>query len=256
MSKYGLALQKYPQVLFARFELRYLVRIILPIAVVLPMRVSGGVCSVIAAETAAISALPTVVSQAAGNQRALTAAPRPVPHNLSRDVYYRHCTHCHGAGKMRPSPPDHSEYSVQTCLSCHSSDSTPKGADSGANHALGGKPKRIPHSIEEDAFKGCVSCHGAGKTRPFPQNHSKYPAKSCLDCHKPQPTPKAKASTAEKAASREPKSIPHSIEVDAYRECTLCHGSGKLKPFPANHLAYAKETCTACHRPDDPDSRK
>lgn len=256
MSKYGLAPQKYPHVLFARFGLFHCERIIIPIAMVLSMLVIGSVRCVSAAEATAISALPTVISQAAANQHALTAAPQPVPHNLGRDVYYRHCLRCHGAGKMRPSPPDHSEYSVQTCLSCHSSNSTLKDGDSGARHAMGGKPKLIPHSIEEDMYRECVTCHGAGRTRPFRPSHSKYSAKDCLGCHKPRPAPKAKSSTGEKAVSSEPKPIPHSIEEDAYRECTLCHGPGKLKPFPANHLSYAKETCAACHRPDDRDSRK
>ena len=75
MGKYGLALQKYPHVLFARFGLRHCERIIIPIAMVLPMLVIGGVCCVSAAETAAISALPTVISQAAVNRHRADRSP-------------------------------------------------------------------------------------------------------------------------------------------------------------------------------------
>ncbi|MBN1570923.1 MAG: hypothetical protein JXA73_23995 [Acidobacteria bacterium] len=237
MGKYGLALQKYPHVLLALFGFGHCERMAIPIAMVLLMLVIGGVCCVSAAETAAVSALPV-------------AAPQTVPHNLDRDVYYRHCMKCHAAGKRKPFPPDHSEYSVQTCLGCHSPDATPKAGDSGAGNAMEGQPKPISHPLEGDMHRECATCHGAGKTRPFPPSHLKYSVKNCLGCHKPRTTSKARNLTLEKATSRKPKSIPHSIEEDAYRECTMCHSSGKLKPFPVDHISYAKENCTACHKED------
>ena len=46
-----------------------------------------------------------------------------------------------------------------------------------------------------------------------------------------------------------PKPIPHPIEGDTYKDCTVCHGAGKLKPFPENHASFAAESCTACHKP-------
>jgi predicted CXXCH cytochrome family protein len=97
-------------------------------------------------------------------------------------------------------------------------------------------------------YQDCTTCHGADKIKPFPANHASFPADSCTACHQAVAagaTPQA----GETPAAGGPKPIPHSIEGDAYKDCTTCHGSDKLKPFPANHASFATGSCTTCHQP-------
>lgn len=39
--------------------------------------------------------------------------------------------------------------------------------------------------------------------------------------------------------------IPHTLEDRL--DCLLCHGTAGLKPFPADHVARAVESCVYCH---------
>jgi hypothetical protein len=184
MSKDKFAIQIYSHALFVCFGIGRRKRIIIPIAIILSMFVIGGICWAAGAEITIISALPAAISQAAVIHSVPPAAPPPVPHKLERDVYYRYCMRCHGAGKMRPSPPNHLKYDVKSCLSCHTLGPKPKVGDSIAGKAMGDKPKPIPHSIEEDAYRDCAMCHGAGQLQPFPANHLHYAGESCTVCHK------------------------------------------------------------------------
>ena len=59
-------------------------------------------------------------------------------------------------------------------------------------------------------------------------------------------TPQA---TATSASAGGPPAIPHAIDDPVHKDCTLCHGEGKTKPFPANHTAFAVDSCAACHKP-------
>jgi hypothetical protein len=256
MSKDKFAIQIYPHALLALFEIRHCKPIIIAIGMVLLVFVIGDICWTAEAETTIISALPAAISQAAVIHSVPHVSLQPVPHKLERDAYYRYCMRCHGAGKMRQFPPNHSKYDVKSCLDCHSLSSTPKVGDSDAEQAMGGKLKLIPHSTKEDMYRDCATCHGGGQMKPFPPNHSKYAVKSCLGCHKLGPTPKVGDSIVGNAMGEKPKPIPHSIEEDTYKDCTKCHGAGQVKPFPANHLHYDAEICTACHRQDSRGSRK
>ena len=114
----------------------------------------------------------------------------------------------------------------------------------------GGAPA-IPHPIEGDTYKDCTTCHGIGKLKPFPENHTSFAVDSCTSCHKPAATggattpeagttPEA-SGTATAARDARCSAIPHPIEGDTYKDCTTCHGAGKIKPFPANH---ASRSCT------------
>jgi formate dehydrogenase gamma subunit len=108
---------------------------------------------------------------------------------------------------------------------------------------------RIPHPIEGQ--ERCYQCHGASGMRPVPENHVGRPEESCRICHRPGPVraaEKAEKAGGEKAASGGPKPIPHPIDKPPYKECTNCHGIGKMKPFPANHASFSIESCTACHK--------
>ncbi len=34
-----------------------------------------------------------------------------------------------------------------------------------------------------------------------------------------------------------------------FKDCTTCHGEGKMKPFPANHASFTVDQCQTCHKP-------
>ncbi|MDM7996645.1 MAG: cytochrome b/b6 domain-containing protein [Acidobacteriota bacterium] len=105
----------------------------------------------------------------------------------------------------------------------------------------------IPHPIAGQ--EKCYACHSRTGMKPVPANHEGRPIESCRICHKPLPAPKAKAPVEEKTAAGGPKPIPHSIEAAPYKNCTNCHGAGKMKPYPENHAAFPVESCAACHKP-------
>jgi cytochrome b subunit of formate dehydrogenase len=175
------------------------------------------------------------------------AAPA-IPHAID-GAMYQDCTTCHGADKLKPFPANHASFAVDSCTACHkpaAAGATPEpGATSQASETpAAGGPKPIPHPIEGDAYKDCTTCHGADKMKPFPANHASFAADSCTTCHQPAAADSGTASTAAAA-----KTIPHPIAGDAYKDCTFCHGADKIKPFPANHAAFAADSCTTCHQP-------
>jgi hypothetical protein len=148
-----------------------------------------------------------------------------------------------------------------------------------------GVPNPIPHPVGQRT--DCSTCHAAGKVRPFPENHASFKMDMCTQCHKPTvqeaaapaatpaaaptatrlpaptaaaaaatvaPSPTAAApaapqATATSAAAGGPPAIPHVIDDPVHKDCTLCHGEGKVKPFPANHTSFAVDMCTNCHKP-------
>lgn len=42
-----------------------------------------------------------------------------------------------------------------------------------------------------------------------------------------------------------PKPIPHPI--DTRTDCTICHGSGGVRPYPESHASFTTSQCTQCH---------
>jgi nitrate/TMAO reductase-like tetraheme cytochrome c subunit len=145
-----------------------------------------------------------------------------------------------------------------------------------------GGPAAVPHPI--GARTDCLLCHSAGKVKPFPANHSAFTIEMCTNCHKASQTdaaatPAAPAPTATARPPAQPTAapttapivatpttavpptaaptpsarpagtanlIPHSL--DGRDDCLVCHDTGKMKPFPANHAGRTKETCLACHK--------
>ena len=110
---------------------------------------------------------------------------------------------------------------------------------------------RIPHPIAGQ--RQCYQCHARGGLKPVPADHQGRPVESCLICHTPAPVPvsepKAKETAAVQPAGGQPGKIPHSIETQIYKDCTKCHGPGKLKPNPESHAPFTVDMCTACHQP-------
>jgi hypothetical protein len=104
----------------------------------------------------------------------------------------------------------------------------------------------IPHAVA--GRKQCNLCHGSKEIKPAPADHEGRPVESCQICHRPGPEPKLNQAGAGGETSGNPAPIPHSVEGDIYKDCTQCHGTGKAKPFPANHTSFAVESCKSCHR--------
>ncbi len=198
------------------------------------------------AEAPAVSASsPAVVSGPAKPD-----GPRPVPHPVEKEAYYQYCTRCHGLGKMKPFPQSHAGFASKGCSGCHRIGAAPEIKGSAVSGSMDGKPARIPHAVGEDGFKDCLQCHGTGKSKAFPASHAGFTIANCLACHQVGPKPKSAVSAkAKKAAVPKPARIPHTTEGSMYKDCTQCHGIGKLKPFPANHAKYAAAICTGCHQP-------
>ena len=104
-----------------------------------------------------------------------------------------------------------------------------------------GRP--IPHAIAGQ--EKCDTCHAAGGVKPMPADHEGRPVESCQVCHQQGPTP-----TPGGPSAGGPKPIPanHDLTSAAYKDCTLCHGAGKIKPNPENHASFTVESCTTCHK--------
>ena len=175
-----------------------------------------------------------------------------IPHSIEGDAY-KDCATCHGADKMKPSPANHASFAVDSCTACHKPAADGATSETGAmpqasgTPAAGG-PKPIPHPIDGEAYKDCTTCHGADKMKPSPANHASFATDSCTTCHQSAAsgaTPQA----GETPVAGGPKPIPHPIEGDAYKDCTTCHGTDKMKPSPANHASFATDSCTTCHPP-------
>ncbi len=186
-----------------------------------------------------------------------TGGPAAIPHPIEGDTY-KDCTTCHGEGKLKPYPANHTAFTTEQCTSCHKpaaaagatpaagttpeAGASPEAAGTATTGGQAGGPAPIPHPIEGDTYKDCTTCHGEGKLKPFPANHTAFPVDSCTGCHKPAAaggtTPAAGATATTGGQAGGPAPIPHPIEGDTYKDCTTCHGEGKIKPYPANHTAF------------------
>lgn len=47
--------------------------------------------------------------------------------------------------------------------------------------------------------------------------------------------------------SGEPRAVPH--PVGERTDCTICHATDGVRPFPADHTSFDQSLCTQCHRP-------
>ena len=232
-------------------------RIFIPIAILIALVGVGTIYWAATAETTAISTLPvttvlpTVYVPATPTVAPAVVLPTPetvvapiIPHPVAGQ---EQCDTCHGGSGIKPMPANHVGRPVESCQICHKPGPTSTSSAGSATGTTAGGAKPIPHSIEGDTYKDCTTCHGADKIKPFPANHASFTSDSCQMCHK------VAASTGDATAGTStaggPKAIPHSIEGDAYKDCTTCHGADKIKPFPANHASFAADSCTTCHQP-------
>jgi len=165
--------------------------VFIPVAIAIAAAGLGTIYWAATAETTAISELPPVPSPAVSGpakpstfpQTLLVAAPRITHEIAGREQ----CNQCHGLKGIKPSPLNHERRPVASCRICHRPGPRPKRKATQAEEKTAGGPGLIPHSVEGDTFKDCVQCHGAGKIKPFPSDHTSYPVESCEACHQPAP---------------------------------------------------------------------
>lgn len=166
-----------------------------------------------------------------------------IPHPVEGDAY-KDCTACHGEGKLKPYPANHASFTNDGCTICHQ-----PAANGGTPAAAGGTAKAIPHPIEGDAYKDCTMCHGEGKLKPYPANHTSFAVDGCTMCHQPAAGGEAPAEPgASEQPAAGPQGVPHSVELEAFADCTKCHGGADTPhPYPENHASFTVASCTGCH---------
>jgi cytochrome b subunit of formate dehydrogenase len=106
----------------------------------------------------------------------------------------------------------------------------------------------IPHPVAGQ--EQCNACHGASGFKPVPSNHTGRPVESCRICHRPGPAAVPKAASVGTPATRKKSSlnaVPHAT-AGPYKNCLICHGLGKMKPFPEHHASAKVENCLICHK--------
>lgn len=116
-----------------------------------------------------------------------------------------------------------------------------------------GQPAAIPHPIGPRT--DCLICHGPGKVRPYPDNHSSFTVDMCTKCHQATvedgaaPSAPAPAATpAPSGAQTGPAAIPH--DLAGREDCLMCHDpAGGVRPAPADHAGRAIDQCQLCHKP-------
>ena len=192
------------------------------------------------------------------------------------------CTQCHSVDN--PGGKDNSSFCSNSA--CHGSNWVYAGLNAPKVRELSAPPKApgtgvpnaIPHPIGQRT--DCLTCHAAGKVKPYPGNHASFKIDMCTQCHKPtlqetavpMPTvapaatakPVAPAATAvpaptaapaatavptpTTAAAGGPKTIPH--ELTGRDNCLMCHNpDGGVKPAPKDHAGRTNENCQGCHKP-------
>ncbi len=214
-------------------------RIFLPVAALGAIVLLLGLWWFVTFETTAIATVPPQTAVPAFVPLTPTPAPTPVAEgNRALGAPMPHpvegmegCLTCHGAAGMAPQPADHVGRPLESCLICHKPG--PAGPAAAIPHAVVGREQ-------------CDLCHGqAGSLRPLPEDHAGRTVQTCIVCHKP-------VAPAEVSEAGMPRAIPHSISEAIYADCSTCHGSGGMRPVPANHAAFAADSCTACHQPPPP----
>ena len=88
-------------------------------------------------------------------------------------------------------------------------------------------PPPLPHPVT--GREACLLCHGQGKVRPFPTNHSSFPEAMCLNCHagatpSPQVTPSDPATSTPTAGPTVNIPTPTPASPSPGTGCLACHG--------------------------------
>ncbi|MEJ2246030.1 MAG: hypothetical protein P8Y80_08160 [Acidobacteriota bacterium] len=113
--------------------------------------------------------------------------------------------------------------------------------------AAGVAAPRIPHPVA--GLQECNGCHGESRFVPVPVDHQGRPVESCRICHKSGPLSGWKVpATGEKSQDNGGLQAPPHPTTGPYENCLVCHGIGKMNPFPDHHANTSMENCTLCHK--------
>ena len=163
--------------------------IFMPMAVAFAALGTGGIYWAATVETTAISTLPVaalrpeiyspVAPASTESTKPATVSAPLIPHPVAGQ---KQCYKCHGKSGMKPVPSNHEGRPIESCSICHRLGPQPKSKASEEGKVSG--PKPIPHPTDTGPYKNCSICHGAGKLKPYPENHSSYSVESCTACHK------------------------------------------------------------------------
>jgi len=106
---------------------------------------------------------------------------------------------------------------------------------------------KIPHPIAGQ--EQCDSCHNQSGFKPFPSDHQGRPVESCRICHLPSPVSQSivLAVNKKKKSQSGLHTVPHET-TGPWKDCLICHGIGKIRPFPEHHANAKMENCTICHK--------
>ena len=125
--------------------------------------------------------------------------------------------------------------------------------------AYDGAPPTIPHSVDQQGYPACLTCHGEGATfdgRTAPRmSHDLYV--SCTQCHvaeAPLPTNPALSAgnsfvgtrpepTGARAWDGAPPVIPHTTFMRS--DCLSCHGPHGADGMRSTH--QERQSCLQCH---------
>jgi len=242
---------------------RHRERIYVPIAVVLGLALAGGLFWFATFEETAIATLPPQATQVpVFSPLAPTPEPTSAPQVTASLIPHpvegqEQCETCHGTNGMSPFPADHVGRPNESCTICHLPGPTPEPGAATEGGVTGGGPGAIPanHDLASDTYKNCATCHGLDKMKPYPANHEAFPQDNCTACHQPAEEAAGGSTEAEAGEAEEtgggPSAMPanHDLTSDTYKDCVTCHGTGQIKPYPANHEAFPQDNCTACHKP-------
>ena len=231
--------------------IQYRQRIFLSVAAPATLVLLGMIFWLATFETTAIATVPTPAATVRVFAPLPTATWTPISPDATVAVAIPHeiagreqCDTCHGPNGISPYPADHQGRPNESCQICHKPGPTTHLATAGSQPQASGTPADIPHVIQ--GREQCSMCHSLTGLQPFPADHEGRADTTCTTCHKLAPGISGTPAAGGAAAA---PGIPHSIAEDIYKDCTTCHGQGKIKPAPANHADYTVDTCTACHKP-------
>ncbi len=99
--------------------------------------------------------------------------------------------------------------------------------------------------------ESCAACHDVGN--PGGTDNTSFCANSA--CHATEwkfvgldaPAIRELVEPPVVPGSGQPEPVPHPIGPDT--DCTICHASDAVRPWPTDHASFTPDTCTQCHQP-------
>jgi hypothetical protein len=152
------------------------------------------------------------------------------------------CLVCHARGAVQPFPEDHSFQTNEFCLNCHQI--SVAAVDTAEPATAASAIPAVPHPLE--GREDCLMCHDTGQVVPFPADHEGRTTETCLTCHQPSEAAEVPTTAAPTTAVAAIPAVPHPLE--GREDCLMCHDTGQVVPFPADHEGRDSESCLGCHQ--------